>query len=190
LAALYESWSIPISVLLVVPLGMLGAVAAVSLRGLPNDVYFTIGLITIIGLAAKDAILIVEFAKDLRAKGKPLIDATIEAAHLRFRPILMTGCAFVFGVAPMVIAEGASSKSQQALGTGVMGGMISVVVLALLMVPVFFVVVQKAFASDSSSASAAESRLTRLWRSLAFWRSGEPRREPEPEQAPVPGSGR
>src|SRR6478736_85651 len=145
LAALYESWTIPISVLLVVPLGMLGAVAAVTLRGMPNDVYFTIGLVTIIGLAAKDAILIIEFAKDLRAQGKPLIEAAVEAAHLRFRPILMTGFAFVFGVAPMVIASGASGKSQQALGTGVMGGMIAVVVLALLMVPVFFVAVQKLF---------------------------------------------
>jgi multidrug efflux pump len=146
LAALYESWTIPLSVLLVVPLGMLGAVAAVMLRDMPNDVYFTIGLVTIIGLAAKDAILIIEFAKDLRARGKPLIEATVEAAHLRFRPILMTGFAFVFGVAPMVIASGASGKSQQALGTGVMGGMIAVVVLALLMVPVFFVAVQKLFA--------------------------------------------
>jgi multidrug efflux pump len=146
LAALYESWTIPLSVLLVVPLGMLGAVAAVMLRGMPNDVYFTIGLVTIIGLAAKDAILIIEFAKDLRAQGKPLIEAVVEAAHLRFRPILMTGFAFVFGVAPMVIASGASGKSQQALGTGVMGGMIAVVVLALIMVPVFFVVVQRLFA--------------------------------------------
>jgi multidrug efflux pump len=146
LAALYESWTIPISVLMVVPLGMLGAVAAVWMRDMPNGVYFTIGLVTIIGLAAKDAILIIEFAKDLRAKGKSLIDAAVEAAYLRFRPILMTGFAFVFGVAPMVIASGASSKSQQALGTGVIGGMISVVVLALLMVPAFFVVVQQVFA--------------------------------------------
>jgi len=168
LAALYESWSIPISVLLVVPLGMLGAVAAVMLRGMPNDVYFTIGLITIIGLAAKDAILIIEFAKDLRAKGKPLVDAAIEAAHLRFRPILMTGFAFVFGVAPMVIASGASAKSQQALGTGVMGGMISVVVLALLLVPVFFVVVQRVVAPGQPTGAAARflrgGFLTGLWR--------------------------
>ena len=143
LAALYESSTIPLSVLMVVPLGMCGAVAAVSLRGMPNDVYFTIGLVTIIGLAAKDAILIIEFAKDLRRQGKPLIEAAVEASRLRFRPILMTGFAFVFGVAPMVVASGASSKSQQALGTGVIGGMISVVVLALLMVPAFFVVIQK-----------------------------------------------
>lgn len=145
LAALYESWTIPISVLLVVPLGMCGAVIAVTLRGLPNDVYFTIGLVTIIGLAAKDAILIIEFARKLRAQGKALIDSAIEASYLRFRPILMTGFAFVFGVAPMVVASGASSKSQQALGTGVMGGMIAVVVLALLMVPLFYVVVQRLF---------------------------------------------
>jgi len=145
LAALYESWSIPISVLLVVPLGILGAVVAVMLRGFPNDVYFTIGLLTIIGLAAKDAILIIEFAKDLRARGAPLAEAALTAARLRFRPILMTGIAFVSGVAPMVIASGASAKSQQALGTGVMGGMIAVVILALVMVPLFFVVVQKFF---------------------------------------------
>ena len=143
LAALYESWTIPLSVLLVVPLGMLGAVAAVTLRDMPNDVYFTIGLLTIIGLAAKDAILIIEFAKDLRSKGKSLVEAAVAAAHLRFRPILMTGFAFVFGVVPMVVASGASSKSQQALGTGVVGGMIAVVVLALVMVPTFFVVVQR-----------------------------------------------
>jgi multidrug efflux pump len=157
LAALYESWTIPLSVLLVVPLGMLGAVAAVMLRGMPNDVYFTIGLVTIIGLAAKDAILIIEFAKELRARGKPLIEAAVEAAHLRFRPILMTGFAFVFGVAPMVIASGASAKSQQALGTGVMGGMIAVVVLALIMVPVFFVAVQKLFGRREKKESISTS---------------------------------
>ncbi|HET6375135.1 MAG TPA: efflux RND transporter permease subunit, partial [Methylocella sp.] len=143
LAALYESWSIPLSVLLVVPLGMLGAVLAVTLRGMPNDVYFTIGLVTIIGLAAKDAILIIEFAKTLHAQGKSLIGAAVEAAHMRFRPILMTGFAFVFGVAPMVVAVGAGGKSQQELGTGVMGGMTAVVILALLMVPTFYVVIQK-----------------------------------------------
>ena len=124
---------------------MLGAVIAVTLRGMPNDVYFTVGLITIIGLAAKDGILIIEFAKDLHAKGTPLVQATIEACRMRFRPIVMTGLAFIFGVIPMVIATGASGKSQQALGTGVMGGMMSVVVLALLMVPVFFVVVRRTF---------------------------------------------
>ena len=145
LAALYESWTIPIAVLLTVPLGVIGAVIAVTLRGMPNDVYFTIGLITIIGLASKDAILIIEFAKDLCARGKPIVEATVEACHLRFRPIVMTGLAFVCGVAPMTIAAGASAKSQHALGTGVMGGMIAVVVLALLITPVLFVATQRLF---------------------------------------------
>jgi len=154
LAALYESWTIPIAVLLTVPLGMAGAVAAANLRGLSNDVYFTVGLITIIGLAAKDAILIIEFAKDLRARGTPLIEATLEACKLRFRPILMTGVAFVCGVLPMAIATGAGGKSQQALGTGVMGGMIAVVVLALLLVPVFFVVVQRVLGRDREKKAA------------------------------------
>ncbi|MGY3585773.1 multidrug efflux pump [Bradyrhizobium sp. USDA 4341] len=152
LAALYESWTIPLAVLLTIPLGILGAVVAATLRGLSNDVYFTVGLITIIGLAAKDAILIIEFAKDLRAQGKPLVEATIEACSLRFRPILMTGLAFVCGVLPMAIATGAGGASQQALGTSVMGGMIAVVVLALLLVPVFFVSVQRVLAGDREKA--------------------------------------
>jgi multidrug efflux pump len=159
LAALYESWTIPLAVLLTVPLGICGAVIAATMRGLPNDVYFTVGLITIIGLAAKDAILIIEFAKDLRAQGKPLVEATIEACSLRFRPILMTGLAFVCGVLPMAIATGAGGASQQALGTSVMGGMIAVVILALLMVPVFFVSVQRVLAGDREKveeAAAAE----------------------------------
>src|SRR6476661_2168141 len=151
LAALYESWTIPLSVLLTVPLGVLGAVAAAILRGLPNDVYFTVAIVTIIGLAAKDGILIIEFAKALREQGRSIGDATIEACRMRFRPIVMTGLAFVFGVAPMTIAAGASAKSQHALGTVVMGGMIAVVILALLMVPVFFVVVQKMFSRASES---------------------------------------
>jgi len=155
LAALYESWTVPLAVLLTVPLGICGAVLAATLRGLPNDVYFTVGLITIIGLAAKDAILIIEFAKDLRAQGKPLIEATVEACALRFRPILMTGLAFVCGVLPMVVATGAGGASQQALGTSVMGGMIAVVVLALLMVPVFFVTVQRFFARDRQTTENA-----------------------------------
>ncbi|UGA44215.1 multidrug efflux RND transporter permease subunit [Bradyrhizobium quebecense] len=152
LAALYESWTIPLAVLLTIPLGILGAVVAATLRGLSNDVYFTVGLITIIGLAAKDAILIIEFAKDLRAQGKPLVEATIEACSLRFRPILMTGLAFVCGVLPMAIATGAGGASQQALGTSVMGGMIAVVILALLLVPVFFVSVQRVLAGDREKA--------------------------------------
>ena len=157
LAALYESWTIPLAVLLTVPLGILGAVVAAMTRGLPNDVYFTVGLITIIGLAAKDAILIIEFAKDLRAQGKPLVEGTIEACTLRFRPIVMTGLAFVCGVTPMVVAHGAGGASQQALGTGVMGGMIAVVILALLMVPVFFVSVQRVLAGDREKVAKTEA---------------------------------
>ncbi|WP_426437316.1 multidrug efflux RND transporter permease subunit [Bradyrhizobium genosp. P] len=153
LAALYESWTIPLAVLLTIPLGILGAVVAATMRGLSNDVYFTVGLITIIGLAAKDAILIIEFAKDLRAQGKPLVEATVEACSLRFRPILMTGLAFVCGVLPMAIATGAGGASQQALGTSVMGGMIAVVILALLLVPVFFVSVQRVLGGDREKAT-------------------------------------
>ncbi|MGX4640551.1 efflux RND transporter permease subunit [Massilia sp. SYSU DXS3249] len=145
LAALYESWSIPVSVLLVVPFGILGAVLAAMLRGYPNDVYFKIGLVTIIGLAAKNAVLIIEFAKDLQAQGKSPMDAAIEAAHLRFRPIIMTSLAFILGVLPLVIAGGAGSASQRAIGTGVMGGMITASTLGVLFVPMFFVVVRKIF---------------------------------------------
>ena len=143
LAALYESWSIPLAVMLVVPLGVVGSVAAANIRGLPNDVFFTVGLVTIIGLSAKNAILIIEFAKDLLARGRPLEDATIEAADPRFRPILMTSFAFILGVVPLVIASGASAKSQHALGTGVFGGMITATVLAAFWVPIFFVVVMR-----------------------------------------------
>ncbi len=142
LAALYESWSIPTSVLLVVPLGVLGAVLAVTLRGMPNDVFFKVGLITIIGLSAKNAILIIEFAKSLYDEGHDLIDATVQAARLRLRPIVMTSLAFILGVVPLAIATGASSASQQAIGTGVIGGMITAT-LAVVFVPVFFVVVMK-----------------------------------------------
>jgi multidrug efflux pump len=142
LAALYESWSIPTSVLLVVPLGVLGAVLAVTLRGMPNDVFFKVGLITIIGLSAKNAILIIEFAKSLYDEGHDLIDATLQAARLRLRPIVMTSLAFILGVVPLAIATGASSASQQAIGTGVIGGMITAT-LAVIFVPVFFVVVMK-----------------------------------------------
>ncbi|MCI0737324.1 MAG: efflux RND transporter permease subunit, partial [Beijerinckiaceae bacterium] len=130
------------------------------LRDMPNDIFFTIGLVTIIGLAAKDAILIIEFAKTLRSHGKSLIDSAVAAGFLRFRPIVMTGFAFVFGVAPTVAASGAASKSQHALGTGVMGGMIAVVVLALLMVPTFFVVVQKFFSRGGKEDGGRDSPAT------------------------------
>ena len=145
LAALYESTTIPIAVLLVVPLGVLGALLGADMRGMPNDVYFKVGLIAIIGLSAKNAILIVEFAKDLQAQGKSLLDATLEAVHLRFRPIIMTSLAFILGVLPLVIASGAGSASQRAIGTGVMGGMITATVLAVFLVPVFFVVIRGLF---------------------------------------------
>jgi len=145
LAALYESWSIPFSVLLVVPLGVLGVVLATLLRGMANDVYFQIGLITIIGLSAKNAILIIEFAKDVQASGKSVITAALEAAHMRFRPIVMTSLAFTLGVLPLAIATGASSASQRAIGTGVIGGMISGTMLAVVFVPTFFVLVRSYF---------------------------------------------
>jgi multidrug efflux pump len=145
LAALYESWSIPMAVLLVVPLGVLGVVLGANIRGLENDVYFKVGMITIIGLSAKNAVLIIEFAKDLQAHGKSVFDAVREAAHLRFRPILMTSMAFILGVLPLVLASGAGSASQRAIGTGVMGGMLSATLLAVFLVPVFFVVVRKFF---------------------------------------------
>ncbi|MDT7834296.1 efflux RND transporter permease subunit [Aquabacterium sp. OR-4] len=143
LAALYESWSIPVAVLLVVPLGVLGALLGVWLRDMPNDVYFKVGLITVIGLSAKNAILIVEFAKDLQEEGKSLLQATLEACHLRFRPIVMTSLAFILGVLPLALASGAGANSQRAIGTGVMGGMIAATVLAVFLVPVFYVVVRK-----------------------------------------------
>lgn len=141
LAALYESWSIPLSVMLVVPLGVIGAVIAVWIRGIPNDIFFKVGLITIIGLSAKNAILIVEFAKMLKEEGMTLIEATVAAAKLRLRPILMTSLAFTAGVIPLVIASGASSETQHAIGTGVFGGMVSATILAIFFVPVFFVFV-------------------------------------------------
>ena len=143
LAALYESWSIPVAVLLVVPLGVLGALAFSLARGLPNDLYFKIGLITVIGLAAKNAILIVEFAVEQRAAGKNLREATIEASRLRFRPILMTSFAFIMGVVPMAISTGAGANARHAIGTGVIGGMVFATFLGLLMIPVFFVVVRR-----------------------------------------------
>ncbi len=145
LAALYESWSIPLAVILVVPLGVLGVLLATLARGYANDVYFQVGLITIIGLSAKNAILIIEFAKDLQAQGKGVVEAALAAAHLRFRPIVMTSMAFGLGVLPLVVASGAGSASQRAIGTGVLGGMLTGTVLAVFFVPVFFVVVRGIF---------------------------------------------
>jgi len=149
LAALYESWSIPFSVMLVVPLGVVGALLAATLKGLNNDVYFQVGLLTTIGLSAKNAILIVEFAKDLMDKeGKNLIEATLESVRMRLRPILMTSLAFILGVMPLVISKGAGSGSQNAVGTGVMGGMLAATLLAIFFVPVFFVVIRRRFSKN------------------------------------------
>ncbi|MFM5049021.1 efflux RND transporter permease subunit [Aeromonas veronii] len=162
LAALYESWSIPFSVMLVVPLGVLGAIVAATLRGLENDVYFQVGLLTTIGLSAKNAILIVEFAKELYDKGMGLGEAVVEAARLRLRPILMTSLAFILGVLPLVISSGAGASSRNAIGTGVMGGMISATVLAIFFVPLFFVLVMRYFTNHKSKearmAAAVESK--------------------------------
>ena len=145
LAALYESWSVPFSVMLVVPLGVLGAVLATVLRGLENDVYFQVGLLTTIGLSAKNAILIVEFAKELYEQGKGLTESVVEAARLRLRPILMTSLAFILGVLPLATSSGAGASSRIAIGTGVIGGMVSATVLAIFFVPLFFVLVMHYF---------------------------------------------
>lgn len=156
LAALYESWSIPFSVMLVVPLGVLGAVCATWIRGLENDVYFQVGLLTIIGLSAKNAILIVEFANELHRSGKDLLEATLEACRLRLRPILMTSLAFIFGVLPMAISHGAGSGSQHAVGTGVLGGMFTATFLAIFFIPVFFILVRRRFPGKTASAIEPE----------------------------------
>jgi hydrophobe/amphiphile efflux-1 (HAE1) family protein len=155
LAALYESWVVPFSVMLVVPLGIVGAVLATWAAGLSNDVYFQIGLLTTVGLSAKNAILIVEFAQQLQASGLRLVDAVLEAVRLRLRPILMTSLAFAFGVLPLALATGAGSASRRAIGTGVLGGMLSATVLGLLFVPVFYVLIRR-FA-DRRRAAAPNS---------------------------------
>ena len=157
LAALYESWTIPMAVILVVPLGVIGVLLATLLRGYANDVYFQVGLITVIGLSAKNAILIIEFAKDLQAQGKSIVASALEAAHLRFRPIVMTSLAFGLGVVPLAIATGASSASQRAIGTGVLGGMITGTALAVFFVPVFFVVVRTLFKGKPTNTEGTAS---------------------------------
>ncbi|MNN01897.1 putative efflux pump membrane transporter TtgB [compost metagenome] len=162
LAALYESWSIPIAVMLVVPLGIIGALLATSLRGLSNDVYFQVGLLTTIGLAAKNAILIVEFAKELHEQGRSLADAAIEACRMRLRPIIMTSLAFILGVVPLAISTGAGSGSQHAIGTGVIGGMLTATVLAIFWVPLFFVTVSSMFTSKKTEEEDATPETPRL----------------------------
>ncbi|HEY6868431.1 MAG TPA: efflux RND transporter permease subunit, partial [Novosphingobium sp.] len=143
LAALYESWSIPVAVLLVIPLGLIGAVLAVTLRGLQNDVYLQIGLLTTMGLTAKNAILMIEFAEAEERKGRRVIDAALIAAQIRLRPILMTSAAFIFGVLPLAVATGAGAKSRIAIGTAVIGGTLTATALAVFFIPLFFVVVRR-----------------------------------------------
>ncbi len=145
LAALYESWPIPISILLVLPLGAIGGVIATSLRGLHNDVYFQIGLLTTLGLTTKNAILIVQFAKHGVEQGMGLLEATLEGAKLRFRPIVMTSLAFGFGVLPLAISTGAGAGAQVAIGTGVLGGMVTATVLVVIFSPLFYVLIEKTF---------------------------------------------
>ncbi|PLY61194.1 AcrB/AcrD/AcrF family protein [Herbaspirillum sp. BH-1] len=160
LAALYESWAVPFSVILVVPLGVFGALLGAILTWKMNDVYFQVGLLTTIGLACKNAILIVEFAKDLYESGKDLVEATLEAVRMRLRPILMTSMAFILGVLPLVLGSGAGAGAQHALGTAVIGGMLSGTVLAIFFVPLFFVIIMKLFARKPSPASQAQAAIS------------------------------
>lgn len=157
LAALYESWAIPFAVMLVVPLGVIGALLASYSRGLPNDIFFQVGVLTTIGLSAKNAILIVEFALDLQSQGWQLREAILEAVRLRLRPILMTSFAFMLGVMPLAISSGAGSVGQNAIGTGVLGGMFTATVLAIFFVPLFFMVVRKAFTGDRANEKLESS---------------------------------
>lgn len=161
LAALYESWSIPFSVMLVVPLGVVGSVTLATVCGLPDDVYFKVGLLAIIGLSSKNAILIIEFAKELQAGGKDLISATLEAVRLRLRPILMTSMAFILGVLPLALATGAGSASQRAIGIGVVGGMLSATFFAIFLVPVFFVIVQKLVSRNKHSTPSSSTNVNK-----------------------------
>jgi len=160
LAALYESWAIPVAVILTVPLGILGALLAAHLRGLPNDVFFKVGLITTIGLATKNAILIVQFAINLQEHGKGLIEATLEAVHIRLRPILMTSFAFILGVMPLAVSNGAGSASQNAIGTGVIGGMAAAVLLGIFFAPVFFVVIRRIFKARPERSHSPASEIS------------------------------
>jgi multidrug efflux pump len=158
LAALYESWSIPVAVMLVVPLGLVGAIIATLARGLSNDVFFQVGLLTTVGLATKNAILIVEFAKENHDVGMDLIEATVHAARQRLRPILMTSLAFILGVMPLALSNGAGSGGQNAIGTGVVGGMLSATILAIFFVPVFFVATLSLFRQRSATPAPDQRR--------------------------------
>lgn len=157
LAALYESWSIPIAIILVVPLGILGALAAIMLRGLENDVYFQVGVLTTIGLTAKNAILIVEFSKELYEKGVNIIDATVQACEMRLRPIIMTSLAFGLGVLPLVLSTGAGANARNAIGTSVLGGMMGATLLVIYFAPLFFVLICKLFKSDDKAEIANDT---------------------------------
>jgi multidrug efflux pump len=156
LAALYESWSIPIAILLVVPLGVLGALTTIMLRGFENDVYFQVGVLTTIGLTAKNAILIVEFAKELHDKGMDMIDATIKACEMRLRPIIMTSLAFGLGVLPLVVSTGAGANARNAIGTSVLGGMIAATLLVVYFAPLFFVLILKVFRKKDTSVTVTD----------------------------------
>jgi HAE1 family hydrophobic/amphiphilic exporter-1 len=155
LAALYESWTVPISILLALPLGVIGGVLASSIRGLPNDVYFQIGLLTVLGLTTKNAILIVQFAQRHLEEGMGLIEATVHGARLRLRPIVMTSLAFGFGVLPLAIATGAGAGAQVAIGTSVLGGMITATFLAIFFIPLFYVLVVQLLGTKKKRAAAA-----------------------------------
>jgi HAE1 family hydrophobic/amphiphilic exporter-1/multidrug efflux pump len=157
LAALYESWSIPFAVILAIPFGILGALLAIWTRGLTNDIYFQIGLVTLIGLAAKNAILIVEFAHQRYAAGESLENAALDAARLRFRPIIMTSIAFILGVFPLVVASGAGAASRNSIGTGVFGGMLAATFLAIFFVPFFFTVIGKIARGRRSAAETQQT---------------------------------
>jgi HAE1 family hydrophobic/amphiphilic exporter-1 len=175
LAALYESWPIPISILLALPLGVIGGVIASSLRGLPNDVYFQIGLLTTLGLTTKNAILIVQFAKAGVEQGMSLMDATLEGAKLRFRPIIMTSLAFGFGVLPLAVATGAGAGAQNAIGTGVLGGMVTATFLVIIFAPLFFVLIEsfigKGRKGEKASSGPAVSPFTQMKEKLAKFRT-------------------
>jgi HAE1 family hydrophobic/amphiphilic exporter-1 len=172
LAALYESWPIPIAVLLVLPLGVIGGVIASSLRGLPNDVYFQIGLLTTLGLTTKNAILIVQFAKAGVEQGMGLVEATLEGARLRFRPIIMTSLAFGFGVLPLAVATGAGAGAQNAIGTGVLGGMVTATVLVIVFAPLFFVIVETFIGKGRKGPSAVSGGGSPSWAALKERLSG------------------
>ncbi|MEH6457659.1 MAG: multidrug efflux RND transporter permease subunit [Cocleimonas sp.] len=167
LVALYESWLVPLSVIMVIPLGILGCVIAVSMRGYTNDVYFTVGIITIIGLSTKNAIVIVEFARDLQREGKSAYEAVLIACRQRFRPILMTSLAFILGVTPLVVATGAGSASRRVIGTGVLGGMLSATFLAIFFVPVFYLIIRKLFPLKLAKSQIEANRLAKLDQSVS-----------------------